>query len=152
MQETQVPSLVPEGPTYRGATEPVCHNYWASALEPGSHNYWAHGLKLLKPVRPRARALQREKTLQRLLEARRLEPGPLTPQPAKSPHSDEDPGQPKIDKWDCLKEKAGVICESLSTEGETEPVICTWRDSTSSREWHTGPESTEHNGNVQDPV
>ena len=58
MQETQVRSLVWEHPTCHGATKPVHHNYWACALEPASHNYWARALKLLKPMRPRARALQ----------------------------------------------------------------------------------------------
>ena len=56
MQGTQVWALVWEDPTCRGATKPVCHNYWACALEPASHGYWAHV--------PRARALQQEKPLQ----------------------------------------------------------------------------------------
>ena len=58
MQETWVRSLVREDPTYRGATKPMRHNYWACALEPTSHNYWsprattteAHVPQLLKPV------------------------------------------------------------------------------------------------------
>ena len=50
MQGTRVRSLVPEDPTFRGATKPVRHNYWACALEPASHNYWAHVPQLLKPV------------------------------------------------------------------------------------------------------
>ena len=29
MQETRVRALVREDPTCRGATKPVCHNYWA---------------------------------------------------------------------------------------------------------------------------
>ena len=41
MQGTQVPSLAQEDPTCRGATKPVCHNYWACALESTSHNYWS---------------------------------------------------------------------------------------------------------------
>ena len=41
MQGTQVRALVQEDPTCRGATKPVCHNYWACALAPASHNYWA---------------------------------------------------------------------------------------------------------------
>ena len=64
MQETQVQSLVWEDPTCHGATKPVHHNYEASALEPVSHNYWAHVLQLLKPVHPRACALQQEKSPQ----------------------------------------------------------------------------------------
>ena len=51
MQGTQVWALVWEDPTYRGATKPVRHNYWACALQPVSHNYWAHVPQLLKPVR-----------------------------------------------------------------------------------------------------
>ena len=39
IQGTQVRALVREDPTCRGATNPVCHNYWA------------HVLQLLKPAR-----------------------------------------------------------------------------------------------------
>ena len=38
---TQVQSLVLEDPTCQGAIEPVCHNYWASALEFTSCNDWS---------------------------------------------------------------------------------------------------------------
>ena len=51
VQGTWVWALVREDPTRRGATKPVCHNYWACALEPVSHNYWARVPQLLKPVR-----------------------------------------------------------------------------------------------------
>ena len=47
---TRVPSLVWEDPTCRGATKPVCHNYWACALEPVGHSYWARVPQLLKPA------------------------------------------------------------------------------------------------------
>ena len=47
MQGTRVRALVLEDPTCRGATKPVCHNYWACALEPVSHNYWARVPQLL---------------------------------------------------------------------------------------------------------
>ena len=50
MQGIQVRTLVREDPTWRGATKPVRHNYWACALEPTSHNYWAHTPQLLKPT------------------------------------------------------------------------------------------------------
>ena len=50
MQGTQVRALVRKDPTCRGATNPVCHNYWACTLEPGSHNYRVHVLQLLKPT------------------------------------------------------------------------------------------------------
>ena len=50
MQGTRVRALVQEDPTYRGATKPMRHNYWACALEPASHNYWVHMTQLLKPA------------------------------------------------------------------------------------------------------
>ena len=50
VQGTRVRALVWEDPTCRGATKPVCHNYWACALEPASHNCWAHAPQLMKPV------------------------------------------------------------------------------------------------------
>ena len=48
VQGTRVWALVREDPTFRGATKPVCHSYWACTLEPTSHNYWAHVPQLLK--------------------------------------------------------------------------------------------------------
>ena len=50
MQGTRVRAPVREDPTCRGATKPVCHNYWACALESASYNYWAHMSQLLKSV------------------------------------------------------------------------------------------------------
>ena len=47
MQGTRVWALVREDPTCRGATKPVCHNYWASTLEPTSHNHWTCKPQLL---------------------------------------------------------------------------------------------------------
>ena len=35
--EDNVWSLVQQDPTCRGATKPMCHNYWACALEPGNY-------------------------------------------------------------------------------------------------------------------
>ena len=66
MQGTRVWPLVREDPTCRGATKPMCHNYWACALEPVSHNYWAHVPQLLS-LRSWARELQ-------LLKPMHLEP------------------------------------------------------------------------------
>ena len=67
MRGTQVRALVQEDPTCRGATKPMRHNYWASALGPVSHN-WAHVPQLLSPCAatteahaPRACAPQQEK-------------------------------------------------------------------------------------------
>ena len=51
MQGTWVWALFREDPTCRGATKPVCHNYWACTLEPASHNYWTYTPQLLKPAR-----------------------------------------------------------------------------------------------------
>ena len=71
MQGTRVWSLVWEDPICRGATKPVCHNYWSCTLEPVSHNdwslctlepvhhnHWAHIPQLLKPTGSRAHMLQ----------------------------------------------------------------------------------------------
>ena len=58
----------------------------STAVEPVSCDYWARVLQLLKPERPRARALQQEKPLQ--LEAH-------APQLEKSSCSTEDPAEPK---------------------------------------------------------
>ena len=51
MQGTRVQALVRDDPICRGATKPMCHNYWACALEPVSHNYWACMPQLLEPTR-----------------------------------------------------------------------------------------------------
>ena len=51
MQGKRVRALVWEDPTCRGATKPMCHNYWACALEPAGHNYWACAPQLLKLTR-----------------------------------------------------------------------------------------------------
>ena len=51
MQRTLVWSLVQGDPTCRGATKPMCHNYWACTPEPASHNYWARVPQLLQPAR-----------------------------------------------------------------------------------------------------
>ena len=64
MQGTRVQALVREDPTYREATEPVRHNYWACALDPGSHNYWARVPQLLKPAHLEPVLRNKEKPLQ----------------------------------------------------------------------------------------
>ena len=53
----RVRALAWEDPTFRGATKPVHHNYWACTLEPVSHNYWARVSQLLS-LRSRAREPQ----------------------------------------------------------------------------------------------
>ena len=91
MQGTQVRALVREDPTCRGATKPVCHNYWACAVEPMSHNYWACVLQLLKPT-----------CLEPMLCNKRsshtaTKSSPCSPQLEKAcAQSNEDPMQPKI--------------------------------------------------------
>ena len=66
MQGTRVQALIREDPTCRGATKPVCHNYWAYALEPASHNYWSPRAATTEACVPRARApQQREATAMR---------------------------------------------------------------------------------------
>ena len=54
---------------------------------------------LQKAVRPRAHALQQEKPLQREAHAPQLESSPRSPKLEKSPLSNEDPEQPKINKY-----------------------------------------------------
>ena len=88
--------LVWEDPTCRRAAKPMRHNYWACALEPGGHNYWAHMLQLLKPTCPRAHALQKGRLPHWEACALQVEHSPQSPQLQDSPHSSEDPVQPKI--------------------------------------------------------
>ena len=57
-------TLVHEDPTCRGATKPVCHNYWACTLEPMSHNYWSPRVTTTEARVPRAHAPQQEKPSQ----------------------------------------------------------------------------------------
>ena len=61
MQGTRVRALVWEDPTCCGATNPVCHNYWACALEPVSHNYRSLRATTTEARAPRARAPLQEK-------------------------------------------------------------------------------------------
>ena len=99
MQGTQVQALVREDPTCRGATKPVCHNYWAGALEPASHNYWACAPQLLKPTR-----------LKPVLCDKRSH---LNEKPA---HSNEGPTQRKINKF-IKKNYHPKLSSSLSRDG-----------------------------------
>ena len=91
VQETWVRSLVSEDPTCLRATEPsalqllsLCSRVW----EP----------QLLKPAHLRVSALQQEKPLQWEARALQLEYSPRLPQLEKSPHSNSEPAQPKINK------------------------------------------------------
>ena len=97
--ETRVRSPIWEDSTCSGAAELMCHSYWACAPEPGSRNCWAHVL-LLKPMCPRASALQQEKPLQREACTLQLKSSPHSPQleenlaAMKTEHS-----QKWISKW-----------------------------------------------------
>ena len=86
MQGTWVRSLVREGPTCRGATKTVHHNYWACALEPASHNYWAREPQLLS-LCSRARVPQLLSPCAGTTEAR----VPRAHAPNKRSHRNEKP-------------------------------------------------------------
>ena len=92
MEDTRVWSLTWEDPTC-GENMLVCHNYWACALEPGSCTYWARVPQLLRPACPQ---LQQEKSLQWEACVPELESSLHSPEPKKSPWSNVDPAQPKI--------------------------------------------------------
>ena len=64
----------------------MCHNYWGHALKPGGRNYWAHVLQLLEPKHSGTCASQLDSSLHSL-------------QLKKSLCSNEDPAQPKINKY-----------------------------------------------------
>ena len=108
MQKTQVWSLVQEDSTCLGATKPVYHNYWACALEPGSHNYCAQ-----VPYSPYTAT--REDIMMRSLSTA-MKNSPYSPQPEKSPSSNWDPAQPKINKvqtLECSKSYTGESSEKF---------------------------------------
>ena len=90
--------LVWEDPMCHRAAKPMHHNHWACALEPGSRSYWAHMPQLLKPVCPRAHALQKGRPPQWEARAPQVAHSPQSPQPQKSPRSSEDPVQPQMKK------------------------------------------------------
>ena len=114
MQGTRVQVLVWEDPTCRGATKPVCYNYWACTLEPVSHNYWAQ--------EPRARAPQWEaRTPQRRV-------APARRNWRESACSNEDPMQPKIkinkiNKFIFKKRKTAVTGWRVDLEGHVGPIL-----------------------------
>ena len=94
-EETWVQSLIQEDPPCDGATKPVCYNCWAYAPEPRSHNFWAHKPQL-KPVPPGVHALKQEKSLQWEALSLQLESSPHLLKLKKSPGSNRDPSQSKI--------------------------------------------------------
>ena len=87
MQGTRVRALVWEDPTYRGATKPVSHNYWACASG--------------------ACAPQRERPRRWEARAPRWRVAPARRNWRKPSHRNEDPTEPKINinKWMNLKKK-----------------------------------------------
>ena len=85
VKETEAQSQTWEDPTCHGATNPVHPNYWACALEPRNCSSWAHVPQLLKPVCPKP-----------VLPNRRPPWEAPTLQLEKSPSSNKDPLQPKI--------------------------------------------------------
>ena len=96
-QETQIGSLIWEDPTCRRATKPICHSYWDCALEPQSRktgptccSYWSPCV--LQPV------VRPEKPLQGEACTQQPESDPCSPQLDKSPHSNENLAQPKVNK------------------------------------------------------
>ena len=74
MRETWVRSLIQENPTCPGATKPVHHIYWACPPQQGRSPQWE-------------------------AQTWQLQSSPCSPQLKKSPHSNEDPAQPKINKY-----------------------------------------------------
>jgi len=82
-----------------GATKPMCHNYWASALGCTSWNYWAQ--------MPRACALWEEKPLQWEAHSPQWRVTLTQRNQRKPAQSNEDSAQPKIklNKWIKLYKK-----------------------------------------------
>ena len=83
-------------------TKPVSHSYWACSLEPGSCSYWAHVPHLMKPMSPRAHALQQKKPLQWETHAPQLQSDLCSLQLDRSPCGSEDSAQHKeifFKKW-----------------------------------------------------
>ena len=66
MQGTRVRALVWEDPTYRGATRPVRHNYWAYALEPVLRSKRSHCNE--KPVNRKEKSMHRNEDWPRSLQ------------------------------------------------------------------------------------
>ena len=85
MQGVQVQALVQEYPTCRGATKPVCHNYWARATA-------------TEVFVSRACAPQQEKPLQWEARVTQWWVAATHRKYRKPVHSNEDPTQPKINK------------------------------------------------------
>ena len=88
--ETWVWSLILEDIRCCIATKPTHHNYWAGALEPGSQNYWS-------PCAPEPMLCNKKSHHIKSLHTATAEQPP-SPQLEKSPPSNKDPAQSKINK------------------------------------------------------
>ena len=99
IQGTRVRARVWEDPTCCRATKPVHHNYWACALEPTSHNYWACKPQLLKPACLEPVLRHKGSHCNEKPAHRNEEQAPLATTREKPVRSNEDPTQPKINKF-----------------------------------------------------
>ena len=104
MQETRVQSLDQEDPTCHRAAKPMHHNYRACAQSLGApateftcHNYWS-------PCALQACSAAREATATRSPYPE-MNSSPCSPYEEKSPCSNRDPAQPKINKYIKLQRK-----------------------------------------------
>ena len=104
MQGTRVRALVRDDPTCRGATKPIRHNYWACTLEPTSHNYWVCVPQLLKPMHLEPVLRNKEKPPQWETRAPQRRVAPAHRNKRKPKRSNENPTQPKINKFKKKKE------------------------------------------------
>ena len=98
MRESQVRAPVQEDHTCWGTAKPVHHSDGACALEPGSRQLLSPCARTTEAWMPWSQALLQERPLQ-------WEAGTLQPRVAlcllqlgKSPHSNKDPAQSKINK------------------------------------------------------
>ena len=139
MQETQVWPLVREDPIYCGATKPVCHNDWVSALEPRNRDYWAHVPRAGAPRQEKPPQWEEACTLQ-------LDSRPCS-ETRESPRSRKDLEQSKISKnksWSAIsgcfhRSEAATLslmqtevsqrkkCLNLGFQRMRELVILKWR-------------------------
>ena len=86
----------------------MCHNYCACAVEPGSRNYW-------NGAPESADAPKWEKSLQWEAQALQLEGSPCSPR-EKSPHSNEDAAQPKINNFSKKQREIHLKTVTMKTE------------------------------------
>ena len=106
-QGTWVRSLVWENSSCCGATEPVCHNYWAHAPEPISCNYWACVLQVLKPTHLQPLQWEAYTPQWRVASTHCNQRKPVC--------SNKDPAQPKLIKQKFFLNL--VICDMMDLDG-----------------------------------